>query len=109
MMSLISNVSLLLLLSIFFNAAYATTASGHAASCSAKSTAKDSPRSIVGHRRDNDVSLMRRHQSMPLAVAIPPVVQNLARGSFLKCLADLTGGLVRSLDILCYHLQLGTF
>ena len=27
-------------------------------------------------------------------VHIPPVVKNLARGSFLKCAADLTGGLV---------------
>ena len=30
------------------------------------------------------------------ASAISPVVQNLARGSFLKCVADLTGGLVRA-------------
>ena len=27
-------------------------------------------------------------------VHIPPVVKNLARGSFLKCAADLSGGLV---------------
>ena len=27
------------------------------------------------------------------SVAIPPVVKNLARGSFLKCLADISGGL----------------
>ncbi|KAL7548322.1 hypothetical protein ACHAWF_011607 [Thalassiosira exigua] len=35
----------------------------------------------------------RRGKTLPLAVAIPPVVQTLARGSILKCLADLTGGL----------------
>lgn len=29
----------------------------------------------------------------PPAVVVPPVVANLARGSILKCLADLTGGL----------------
>ncbi len=37
----------------------------------------------------------RKKNSLVAAVVIPPVVQNLARGSILKCLADLTGGLVR--------------
>ena len=36
----------------------------------------------------------RRNRAPLAAVIVPPVVKNLARGSFLKCLADLTGGLV---------------
>jgi len=35
-------------------------------------------------------------------VHIPPIVKNLARGSFLKCTADLTGGLVRKIDMLMF-------
>ncbi|KAL3801250.1 hypothetical protein HJC23_012650 [Cyclotella cryptica] len=31
--------------------------------------------------------------TIPAAVVVPPVLRNLARGSILKCLADLTGGL----------------
>lgn len=34
-----------------------------------------------------------RHHLPVAAVVVPPVLQNLARGSVLKCLADLTGGL----------------
>lgn len=35
----------------------------------------------------------RCHNEPITAVVVPPVLQNLARGSVLKCLADLTGGL----------------
>ena len=41
------------------------------------------------------------------AVHIPPVVKNLARGSFLKCAADLSGGLVSGrydVDVLSFRL-----
>ena len=33
-------------------------------------------------------------------VHVPPVVKNLARGSFLKCAADLTGGLVSEMMLM---------
>jgi len=35
----------------------------------------------------------RQQYTPPLAVVVTPVMRNLARGSILKCLADLTGGL----------------
>lgn len=35
------------------------------------------------------------HRQQPLAAVLPSsIVKNLAKGSFLKCAADLTGGLV---------------
>lgn len=44
---------------------------------------------VLSHRREAS-------RTIPAAVVVPPVLQNLARGSILKCLADLTGGLVSS-------------
>ena len=40
-------------------------------------------------------------------IQIPPVIKNLARGSFLKCAADLSGGLVSGrydVDVLSFRL-----
>ena len=49
-----------------------------------------------------------RMKQTPLAMVVPPVVQNLFRGSVLKCLADVTGGLVSANDKLDVLLQMMT-
>lgn len=55
-----------------------------------------SPPVASGHTVSSRSSSCRRHRR-PLAAVLPPaIVKNLATGSVLKCLADLTGGLVSS-------------
>ena len=49
------------------------------------------PRAAARHTYTSVASVRQRSQA---AVAVPPIIQNLAKGSALKCLADLTGGLV---------------
>ena len=63
-----------------------SVAAGRSSSCTVGTSTKS---------RGYDAAYARRRKTPPpLAVALPPVIKNLARGSMLKCLADLTGGLV---------------
>lgn len=82
-MKLLTKVPLLLLC-IFSVAEVSARSAVHTTSCSIES----SPRT---RWRRSDAPYTRSR--VPLAVVVPPVVRNLARGSMLKCLADLTGGL----------------
>lgn len=73
-----------------------SVAAGRSSSCTADvAPTYELKRRTSTKSRGYDAACARRRKTPPpLAVALPPVVKNLTRGSMLKCLADLTGGLV---------------
>lgn len=85
---LIETVSLLLLCIFSAVQGAADISARYAVHKSTLCSIKSSPK--TRQRRSDAFSTRGR---VPLAVVVPPVVRNLARGSMLKCLADLTGGL----------------
>ena len=64
-----------------------------------------SPASTLQIYRRRNTLAGTRSNVIP-AVVVPPVIKNLARGSILKCLADLTGGLVsHHLNLILFKMQ----